>query len=438
MKACKPMSDASIHADRRARLAATLGDGIAIVATAPEVPRNRDSHYPYRHDSYFYWLTGFAEPEAVTVLVGGAEPQSILFCRDKDETREIWDGFRYGPAAAQEEFAFDAAHSITELDARLPELMGNRTRLAYAVGEDPVWDARVIGWLNAVRAKTRQGIIAPGEILDVRYALDEMRLIKDAYELALMRRAAEISSGAHRAAMRATKPGCHEYEIEAELLSAFRRGGAEAPAYNSIVASGANACVLHYVFNNRPLRDGDLLLIDAAAEFGSYAADITRTFPVNGRFSAAQKDAYELVLAAQTAALATIRPGTPWIAPHDAAVRVLTQGMVDLKLLKGSVDGLIESNAYNRFYMHRTGHWLGLDVHDAGEYKIKGEWRPLQPGMTLTVEPGLYIRPAEDVPFALWNVGIRIEDDVAVTESGCEVLSSPPKTVGEIEAWMNT
>jgi len=430
------MFDATIHADRRARLAAALGDGIAIVATAPEVPRNRDTHYPYRHDSYFYWLTGFAEPEAVVVLVGGAEPQSILFCRDKDETREIWDGFRHGPAGAQAQFGFDAAHSITELDARLPELMGNRTRLAYAVGQDPAWDARVIGWLNAVRAKTRQGIVAPGEIIDVRHALDEMRLIKDAHELALMRRAAEISAGAHRAAMRATRPGRHEYEIEAELLCAFRSGGAEAPAYTSIVASGANACVLHYVFNNQPLRDGDLLLIDAAAEFGSYAADITRTFPVNGRFSAAQKDAYELVLAAQAAAIGEVRPGCRWNAPHEAAVRVLTQGMVDLKLLEGSVDGLIETKAYDRFYMHRTGHWLGLDVHDAGEYKLGGEWRPLVPGMTLTVEPGLYIRPADDVPEALWNIGIRIEDDVAVTESGCEVLTSPPRTVAEIEEWM--
>jgi len=431
------MFDASIHAGRRARLAAALGDGIAIVATAPEVPRNRDTHYPYRHDSYFYWLTGFAEPEAVVVLVGGAAPQSILFCRDKDETREIWDGFRHGPAAAQEQFAFDAAHSVAELDARLPELMGNRARLAYAVGQDPAWDARVIGWLNAVRAKTRQGIGAPGEIVDVRHALDEMRLIKDGHELALMRRAAEISTRAHGIAMRATRPGRHEYEIEAELLCAFRSGGAEAPAYTSIVASGANACVLHYVFNNQPLADGDLLLIDAAAEFGSYAADITRTFPVNGRFSAAQKDAYELVLAAQAAAINEVRPGRHWNSPHEAAVRVLTQGMVDLKLLAGSVDGLIESNAYNRFYMHRTGHWLGMDVHDAGEYKIKGEWRPLVPGMTLTVEPGLYIRPADDVPEAFWNIGIRIEDDVAVTESGCEVLTSPPKTVDEIEAWMN-
>ena len=431
------MFDASVYANRRARLAAALGDGIAIVATAPEVPRNRDTHYPYRHDSYFYWLTGFAEPEAVVVLVGGAAPQSILFCRDKDETREIWDGFRHGPAAAQEKFGFDAAHSVAELDARLPELMGNRARLAYAVGQEPAWDARVIGWLNAVRAKTRQGIAAPGEIVDVRHALDEMRLIKDVHELALMRRAAEISTRAHGIAMRATRPGRHEYEIEAELLCAFRSGGAEAPAYTSIVASGANACVLHYVFNNQPLADGDLLLIDAAAEFGSYAADITRTFPVNGRFSAAQKDAYELVLAAQAAAIDEVRPGRHWNSPHEAAVRVLTQGMVDLKLLAGSVDGLIESNAYNRFYMHRTGHWLGMDVHDAGEYKIKGEWRPLVPGMTLTVEPGLYIRPADDVPEAFWNIGIRIEDDVAVTESGCEVLTSPPKTVDEIEAWMN-
>ena len=430
------MFDAQNHVQRRARLAATLGDGIAIVATAPEVARNRDSHYPYRHDSYFYWLTGFNEPEAVVVVVGGDAPQSILFCRDKDETREIWDGFRYGPAAAQSHFGFDAAYSITELDARLPELMGNRERLAYAVGENPAWDARVIGWLNAVRAKSRQGVLAPGEIVDVRHALDEMRLIKDVHELALMRRAADISTGAHRAAMRATRPGGHEYEIEAELLSAFRRGGAEAPAYNSIVASGANACVLHYVFNNKPLQDGDLLLIDAAAEYGSYAADITRTFPVNGRFSAAQKDAYELVLAAQLAAIDAVRPGNHWNAPHEAAVRVLTQGMVDLKLLEGSVDGLIEASAYSRFYMHKTGHWLGLDVHDAGEYKINGEWRALQPGMTLTVEPGLYIRPADDIPEAFHNIGIRIEDDVVVTESGCEVLTSPPKTVAEIEAWM--
>jgi Xaa-Pro aminopeptidase len=373
------MFDAAIHTDRRARLAASLGDGIAIVATAPEVPRNRDTHYPYRHDSYFYWLTGFAEPEAVVVMVGGDTPEAILFCRDRDETREIWDGFRYGPAAAREHFGFDAAYSINELDARLPELMGNRTRLAYAVGQDPVWDARVIGWLNAVRTKTRQGILAPGEIIDVRHALDEMRLIKDAHELALMRRAADISTGAHRAAMRATRPGGHEYEIEAELLSAFRRGGAEAPAYTSIVAGGANACVLHYVFNNKPLNDGDLLLIDAACEFGKATRP---TSPAPSRSTAASRRRRRTSTKScwrRRRPRSTRCVRAPWNAPHDAAVRVLTQGMVDLKLLAGEVDGLIESKAYDRFYMHRTGHWLGLDVHDAGEYKLDGAWRRCSP-----------------------------------------------------------
>lgn len=431
------MFEFSIYADRRARLAATLGDGIAIVATAPEATRNRDTHHPYRFDSYFYYLTGFTEPEAVLAMLGGSQPQAILFCRDKDATREIWDGFRHGPAAAQAMFGFDAAYAIGELDAKLPELMGDRARLAYAVGQDAAWDARVIGWLNAVRAKTRQGIAAPGEILDVRGILDDMRLIKDASELDTLRRSAVIASDAHRRAMRATRPGRREYEIEAELLHTFYAAGAQAPAYQSIVAGGANACVLHYVTNRDALRDGDLLLIDAGCELDGYASDITRTFPVNGKFSAAQRDAYEIVLAAQAAAIATVKPGAPWIAPHDAAVRVLTQGMVDLKLLSGEIDGLIEAKAFERFYMHRTGHWLGLDVHDAGEYKIQGEWRPLLPGMTLTVEPGLYIRPADDVPAALWNIGIRIEDDVAVSASGCEVLTSPPKTVAEIETWMN-
>jgi Xaa-Pro aminopeptidase len=428
--------DSAIYRARRERVLNEMGEGVMVIATAPEVPRNRDTHYPYRHDSYFYWLTGFAEPEAVLVLVGGAAPRHILFCREKNEEREIWDGFRYGPAAAREVFAFDEAFSYDKLDAELPKLLENQPLLAYTIGRDMAWDTQMMGWLNTVRGKARSGVHAPNKMVDARIWLDEMRLVKDGHELALMRRAAEISTGAHRAAMRATRPGGHEYEIEAELLSAFRRGGAEAPAYTSIVASGANACVLHYVFNNRPLKDGDLLLIDAAAEFGSYAADITRTFPVNGRFSAAQKDAYELVLAAQTEAIAAVRPGSHWNDPHEAAVRVLTQGMADLGLLRGEVDGLIESSAYSRFYMHRTGHWLGMDVHDAGEYKLQGEWRPLLPGMTLTVEPGLYIRPADDVPEAFWNIGIRIEDDVAVTESGCEVLTTPPKTVVEIENWM--
>ena len=428
--------DAAIYRARRERVIAEMGEGVMIIATAPEVPRNRDTHYPYRHDSYFYWLTGFNEPEAVVVLVGGKDPRHVLFCREKNAEREIWDGFRYGPAAAREVFAFDEAFSFDQLDAELPKLLENQPQLVTLLGRDSAWDAQIMGWLNAVRAKARSGVHAPAKLVDARIWLDEMRLVKDGHELALMRRAAEISTRAHGIAMRATRPGRHEYEIEAELLCAFRSGGAEAPAYTSIVASGANACVLHYVFNNKPLHDGDLLLIDAAAEFGSYAADITRTFPVNGKFSAAQKDAYELVLAAQEAAIVAVRPGNHWNSPHDAAVRVLTQGMVDLGLLQGDVDGLIESNAYNRFYMHRTGHWLGMDVHDAGDYTIRGEWRPLVPGMTLTVEPGLYIRPADDVPAAFHNIGIRIEDDVVVTESGCEVLTSPPKTVAEIESWM--
>jgi Xaa-Pro aminopeptidase len=430
------MFNAAIYQTRRARLAAQLGDGIAIISTAPEATRNRDSHYPYRFDSYFYYLTAFTEPEAVVVIIGGATPRSLLFCRDKDETREIWDGFRYGPVAAQQTFAFDGAYSIGDLEKQLPELMGNIGKLAYAVGFNPAWDARVLGWLNAVRGKARQGILAPTEIIDVRAMLDEMRLFKDGHEIDTMRRSGQIASDAHRRAMRATQPGRFEYEIEAEVLHHFYAQGAQSPAYTSIVAGGANACVLHYVENRAALKDGDLLLIDAGCELDGYASDITRTFPVNGRFSAAQKDAYEIVLAAQNAAIVSVHTGSPWIAPHTAAVRVLTQGMIDLKLLSGSVDGLIESEAYSRFYMHRTGHWLGLDVHDAGEYKVDGEWRALQPGMTLTVEPGLYIRPADDVPEALWHIGIRIEDDVLVTEAGCEVLTSAPKTVAEIEDWM--
>ncbi len=428
--------DTAIYRARRERVIAEMGEGVMVIATAAEVPRNRDTHYPYRHDSYFYWLTGFTEPEAVVVLVGGAEPRHILFCRERNEEREIWDGFRYGPAAAREVFAFDETFAFDTLDAELPRLLENQPQLAYIIGREMAWDTQVMGWLNAVRAKARSGVHAPVRLVDARVWLDEMRLIKDGHELVMMRRAAEISTRAHGIAMRATRPGRHEYEIEAEMLCAFRSGGAEAPAYTSIVASGANACVLHYVFNNQPLADGDLLLIDAAAEFGSYAADITRTFPVNGRFSAAQKDVYELVLAAQAAAIAAVRPGAVWNDPHEAAVRVLTAGMVDLGLLHGAVDGLIESEAYKRFYMHRTGHWLGMDVHDAGDYKVHGAWRSFVPGMTLTVEPGLYIRAADDVPAAFHNIGIRVEDDVAVTVHGCEVLTTPPKTVAEIEAWM--
>ena len=431
------MIDVNLYRSRRQRLAEQMGRGVAVLSTAPERVRNRDAHYQYRFDSYFHYLSGFSEPEAVLVVVAGNDVKSLLFCRDKHEEREIWDGFRYGPQAAREAFAFDEAYSISTLDEALPKLLADQPAMFCDVGENSEWDARLIQWLNAVRAQVRTGIAAPAEIRDVRKLLDEMRLTKDAHELDIMRRAAHISANAHRRAMRHTRPGLHEYQIEAELLHEFRSNGAQAPAYTPIVAGGANACVLHYVANDAPLRDGDLLLIDAGCELDGYASDITRTFPVNGRFTAAQRDVYALVLAAQAAAIAKVAPGNAWQDPHDAAVRVLVQGFVDLGLLNGSVDGLIESGDFRRFYMHRTGHWLGMDVHDCGDYKREGRWRALAPGMVLTVEPGCYIRPGEGVPEHFWNIGIRIEDDAAVTTDGCEILTAyAPKQLAEIEALM--
>jgi len=433
------MSISSFNADvfgrRRARLAAGLGDGIAIVPTAPERIRNRDAHHPYRFDSYFYYLTGFREPEAVLVLVGGAQPRSILFCREKNTEREIWDGYRYGPEGAREVFGFDEAYSHLELDARLPDLLSDRPVVHVHLGADSGWDARVLGWINVVRNRSRSGVAAPGEIRDVRTQLDAMRLIKDGDEIALMRRAGEISAAAHCKAMRAARPGATEYEIEALLQYEFRRHGAQAPAYTPIVAAGANACVLHYVENSGRLADGDLLLIDAGCELDGYASDITRTFPVSGRFSGPQREIYDLVLSAQAAAIAKVRPGARWNEPHDAAVTVLARGLIDLKLLEGSLDAVLEQESYKQFYMHRTGHWLGLDVHDAGEYKSSGDWRELQPGMVLTVEPGCYVRPGPGVPESFAHIGVRIEDDALVTGRGCEILSSGvPKSVDEIEA----
>jgi Xaa-Pro aminopeptidase len=422
---------------RRHQLLQHMGEGVAVIPTALEAVRNRDSHYQYRFDSYFYYLTGFTEPESVLLLVAGEKPRSVLFCRDKDLEREIWDGFRYGPEGAKEAFGVDEAYSISRLDELAPQLLANQPRLHYSLGADASWDARVIGWLNQVRAQARSGVSAPAEIVDVRLLLDEMRLFKSEGEIAIMRRAAEISSGAHRRAMRATKPGLTEYEIEAELIHEFRRHGAQSPAYHSIVAGGANACVLHYVFNDAPLRDGDLLLIDAGCELGGYASDITRTFPVNGKFSGPQKDLYELVLASQTAAIKAVRPGNHWNAPHEAALQVLVRGFIDFGLCKGTVDAVLESGDYRRFYMHRTGHWLGLDVHDAGEYKKNGDWRLLEPGMALTVEPGCYVRPADDVPEHYWNIGIRIEDDAVVTADGCDIITmAAPKSVADIETLM--
>jgi Xaa-Pro aminopeptidase len=431
------MENIELYRARRLRLAQQMQRGVAVIATAPERLRNRDAHFPYRFDSYFYYLTGFTEPEAVLVLTGGATSRSLLFCRDKDIEREIWDGFRYGPEGAKQAFGFDETYSVKQLDEQVPKLLADQPAIFCDVGENGEWDSRLIQWLNAVRAQVRTGVSAPGEIRDVRKLLDDMRLIKDNEELDVMRRAARISAGAHRRAMQSTRAGLHEYDVEAELLHEFRRHGAQAPAYTPIVASGANACVLHYVDNDQPLKDGDLLLIDAGCELDGYASDITRTFPVSGRFAGPQKDVYELVLAAQAAAIAQVKPGNHWELPHEAAVKVLARGFIDLALCVGTVDSVIESGAYRKFYMHRTGHWLGLDVHDCGDYKREGNWRALEPGMVLTVEPGCYIRPGDGVPQHLWNIGVRIEDDAVVVPGGCEIITAEaPKTIADVETAM--
>ncbi len=413
------------------------GGGVAIIPTAREYPRNRDSLFPFRADSYFHYLTGFDEPEAVLVLIAGDTPRSVLFCREKDEDREIWDGFRWGPAMAADHFRFDEAHPVGEFDRRITDLLGDQPALFFAMGQDAAWDRRVVDALGRVREQARAGITAPANITDIHRVLDDMRLIKDSHELTTMRRAAVISAHAHQRAMRTAAPGKHEYEVEAELLHAFRQAGAQAPAYSSIVASGPGACVLHYVSNDRQMLDGELLLIDAGCELDGYAADITRTFPVNGRFSGPQRDVYALVLAAQQAAAEATAPGVAWNTPHEAAVAVLAQGMIDLGLLQGSLDAVLESGDYRRFYMHRTGHWLGRDVHDVGDYKRDGQWRALEPGMTLTIEPGCYIRPGEGVPEHFWNIGVRIEDDALVTAGGCELITNDaPKAIDDIEALM--
>ncbi|MBK8759435.1 MAG: aminopeptidase P N-terminal domain-containing protein [Sulfuritalea sp.] len=440
-----PNQDDANSAYRRRRLLLAermrmAGGGVALIPTAPEQARNRDAHFPYRADSYFQYLTGFTEPEAVLVLVAGkdgSESRSILFCREKNAERETWDGFRHGPDGARERFGFDAAHVIGDFDARLPGLLADQPALWFSIGQDSSWDGRVASALNKVRGESRSGKRAPSVIRDVRAELDAMRLVKDATEIDIMRRVSEISAAAHVRAMRFVAPGRFEYEVEAELLHEFRRHGCEFPAYTPIVAGGANACILHYVGNDQPLRDGDLLLIDAGGELSGYASDITRTFPVNGRFSGPQADIYDLVLDAQAAAIAAVRPGANFADPHDAALKVLAQGMIDMKLLAGSLDAVIESESYKRFYMHRTSHWLGKDVHDAGEYKDGEHWAPLVPGMVLTIEPGCYVRPADDVREAFWNIGVRIEDDAVVTAGGCEIITAgAPKAIADIEALM--
>jgi Xaa-Pro aminopeptidase len=440
---------ASPFARRRQRLMDQMrkrGGGVAFIQTAPEAMRNADADYPYRHDSSFYYLTGFMEPEACLVLSVGIVDRAILFCREKNVEREIWEGYRYGPEAARAEFGFDEAFPIGALDAEMPRQIGNAPALYYGLGSNAGLDARLQGWLKTVRASARSGVNTPAAAHDIHVLLNEMRLVKDDDEIAIMRRSGRIASDAHARLMRMARPGLREYQLEAELLHEFRYNGAQFPAYTSIVATGANACVLHYRAGDAVLADGDLVLVDAGCELDGYASDITRTFPANGVFSGPQKALYEIVLASQHAAIAAVGPGRRFPDAHDAAVRILAQGMLDTGLLDadkvGTLDDVIANGSFSQFYMHRTGHWLGMDVHDVGDYldppAERGDipWRTLRPGMVTTVEPGIYVRPAEGVPERFWHIGIRIEDDVLVTPEGNSVLTDTPKSVADIEALM--
>ncbi len=432
------MENAEFERRRRDLMRMVGEEGIAILPAAPEQRRNRDVFHPFRQDSDFWYLTGFDEPDAVAVLAPGrAHGEYLLFCRERDPEREVWDGPIVGQERAVSEHGADDAFPIDDIDDILPGLIEGRAKVYCTMGADPEFDHRLIGWVGQVRARARSGVRAPAEYVALEHPLHELRLVKSRAELDVMRRAADVSAAAHGHAMSMCRPGLYEYEIEAEFQAAFRRHDGCA-AYPPIVGGGANACVLHYVRNGECLRDGDLLLIDAGVELENYASDITRTFPVNGRFSAEQRAVYEIVLAAQQAAIDAVRPGNHWNAPHEAATRVLVTGMVDLGLLRGEVDGLIERGDYRPFFMHRTGHWLGMDVHDVGDYRIDGHWREFEPGMVLTVEPGLYLSErVEGVPAHLANIGIRIEDDVVVTREGNEVISTAaPKDVAEIEAVM--
>ncbi len=427
-------------ARRRRQLMRMMGaDGIAILPAAAVRSRNRDVDYPYRPDSDFHYLTGFPEPEAVAVLVPGRKHgEYLLFCRERDPEMETWHGRRAGLEGACAEYGADDAFPVGDVDDILPGLLEDRERVFYAMGCSPEFDRKLMDWLNQIRARSRSGVHAPGEIVALDHLLHDLRLFKSRAELAAMRRAVKATVAAHRRAMQVCRAGMMEYELEAELLHEFMSHGARYPAYPPIVGGGANGCILHYTENADELQEGDLVLIDAGAEYDCYAADVTRTFPVGGRFNPQQKALYELVLEAQLAAIERMKPGRHWNEPHEAAVRTLTRGLLKLGLLKGSLARLIKDEAYKAFYMHRTGHWLGMDVHDVGEYKIGGEWRELEPGMTMTVEPGLYVAAgARGVARKWWNTGIRIEDDVLITKDGNEVLSRAlPKSVEEIEALM--
>ena len=451
------MNKADLYQLRRNALAKHIfsktGGGIAVITTAPELARNRDSDFPYRHDSDFFYLTGFEEPGATLVIkVSGSgnshQVESHLFCRPKDLEREIWDGIRLGPDAAPEVLGIEFAHSNHELDQKLGELLADQDAIYVRLAESAEADRRIRHWMKQVRGKTRSGINPPSEFHDVEVLIHEMRLFKDMHEIDIMRRAAVISARAHMRAMQACKPGMREYQLEAELLHEFRNSGSQSVAYNSIVAGGANACILHYRAGSTELRSGELCLIDAGCELDGYASDITRTFPVNGKFTGPQRALYDITHAAQEAAIAATQPGNTFMQPHDAALKVLTQGLLDEKLIKlsevGSLENAIETGAYRRFYMHRTSHWLGMDVHDVGSYREsittsaeEKPWRVLKSGMVITIEPGLYVRPADDVDETFWNIGIRIEDDAVINDAGCELISrGVPVKADEIEALM--
>lgn len=427
-------------ARRRKHLMSQMeADSIAIVPAAMEIIRNRDTHYPFRQDSDFCYLTGFTEPEAVLVLLPGRRHgQFVLFCRDRDPTQEMWNGYRVGPEGACEQYGADDAFPINDIDDILPGLIEGRQRVYYAMGRHAEFDRKVMKWVNVIRSKVRAGANPPGEFLDLDHLLHDLRLYKSAAEQRILKRAGKISAQAHINAMKVCKPGMKEYELEAEILYHFNGKGARFPAYSTIVGAGKNGCILHYIENGDIMKDGDLVLVDAGCELEHYAADITRTYPVNGVFSKEQKALYECVLKAQLAAIKKIKPGNHWNQPHDAAVKVITTGLVELGLLKGQVSKLIEKGAYRDFYMHRTGHWLGMDVHDVGDYKVGGQWRVLEQGMVMTVEPGIYVAANNTKVAKKWRgIGIRIEDDVLVTKDGHEVLSADaPKTIKDIEALM--
>jgi len=426
-------------ARRRRHLMRQMGrDSIAILPAAPVRHRNNDVEYAYRQDSDFYYLTGFAEPEAVAVLIPGREQaEYILFVRDRDPARETWDGKRAGPAGAKRDFGAGDAFPITDLDDILPGLLENRTRVYYEMGVYAEFDQRIVGWVNGLRSQSKPGRVLPPEFVSLAHVLHDMRLFKSRNEIELMRESARIAAGGHIRAMKACRPGRSEYEIMAELMYEFRLHNADI-SYQPIVGGGENSCILHYRDNNQTLNDGDLLLVDAGCEFQCYASDITRTYPVNGEFTAEQRAVYEVVLEANLAAIAKVKPGNHWNDPHDAAVKVVTQGLVKLGLLKGRPATLEKEGAYRKFFMHRTGHWLGMDVHDVGDYKVGDEWRVLEPGMAMTIEPGIYIAPStRGVPKRFRGIGIRIEDDVVVTRTGREVLTSKaPKDPDEIESVM--